>query len=230
MENIGGNRIQLEGVVPEGVNSHVFEPQPSLARLMTDADLIIANGLFLEQPTLELAEANKKNETPIILLGDNAISKEQWRFDFSFPESEGHPNPHLWPDPLLGLKYAELVQQQLSSLDPENADYYLSSLEDFRLRIKAMDTAIRESVATIPPENRKLVTYHDSWAYFALTLRNGGNRRSPAFRLRRAFCEGSCRTHRPGQGARPAGNFWLGRISQRCARDHRSRREHRLHR
>ena len=169
VENIGGNRIQLEGVVPEGVNSHVFEPQPSLARLMTDADLIIANGLFLEQPTLELAEANKKNETPILLLGDNAISKEQWRFDFSFPESEGHPNPHLWPDPLLGLKYAELVQQQLSSLDPENADYYLSSLEDFRLRIEAMDTAIRESVATIPPENRKLVTYHDSWAYFALT-------------------------------------------------------------
>ena len=169
VENIGGDRIQLEGVVPEGVNSHVFEPQPSLARLMTDADLIIANGLFLEQPTLELAEANKKDDAPILLLGDNAISKEQWQFDFSFPESEGHPNPHLWPDPLLGLKYAEQVQEQLSSLDSENSDYYSANLEAFRLRIEAMDAAIRESVATIPPENRKLVTYHDSWAYFALT-------------------------------------------------------------
>ena len=169
VENIGGDRIQLEGVVPEGVNSHVFEPQPSLARLMTDADLIIANGLFLEQPTLELAEANKKDDAPILLLGDNAISKEQWQFDFSFPESEGHPNPHLWPDPLLGLKYAEQVQKQLSSLDSENSDYYSANLEAFRLRIEAMDAAIRESVATIPPENRKLVTYHDSWAYFALT-------------------------------------------------------------
>ena len=102
VENIGGDRIELEGVVPEGVNSHIFEPQPSLARLLADADLIIANGLFLEQPTLELAEANKKDETPILLLGDRSITREQWQFDFSFPESEGHPNPHLWPDPKLG--------------------------------------------------------------------------------------------------------------------------------
>lgn len=169
VENIGGDRIQLEGVVPEGVNSHIFEPQPSLAKLMADADLIIANGLFLEQPTLELAEANKKEDTPILLLGDRAISREQWQFDFSFPESGGHPNPHLWPDPNLGLKYAELAQEQLANLDPDNADYYEGNLQTFRQRINDLDAAIRQSVATIPPENRRLVTYHDSWAYFALS-------------------------------------------------------------
>ena len=169
VENIGGDRIELEGMVPEGVNSHIFEPQPSLARLLADADLIIANGLFLEQPTLELAEANKKDETPILLLGDRSITREQWQFDFSFPESEGHPNPHLWPDPKLGLKYAELAQEQLASLDPDNTDYYKENLEAFRERIDAMDAAIRQSVATIPVENRRLVTYHDSWAYFALS-------------------------------------------------------------
>ena len=169
VENIGGNRIMLEGVVPEGVNSHIFEPQPSLAKLMADADLIIANGLFLEEPTLKLAEANKKEDTSILLLGDMAITREQWQFDFSFPESEGHPNPHLWPDPNLGLKYAELTQEQLASLDQDNADYYKQNLEAFRQRINAMDAAIRQSVATIPPENRLLVTYHDSWAYFALS-------------------------------------------------------------
>ena len=169
VENIGGDRIQLEGVVPEGVNSHIFEPQPSLARLLSDADLIIANGLFLEEPTLQLAEANKKEDTPILRLGDQAISRERWQFDFSFPEAQGHPNPHLWPDPSLGLKYAELVQSQLSSMDPDNTDYYRDNLESFRVRIEAMDAAIRASVATIPQENRRLVTYHDSWAYFALT-------------------------------------------------------------
>ena len=169
VENIGGDRIQLEGVVPEGVNSHIFEPQPSLAKLMSDADVIIANGLFLEEPTIQLAEANKKDDTPILLLGDRSITREQWQFDFSFPEEEGHPNPHLWPDPTLGLKYAELAQEQLASVDPDNADYYKENLEAFRARIDAMDAAIRESIATIPPENRKLVTYHDSWAYFALT-------------------------------------------------------------
>ena len=169
VENIGGDRIQLEGIVPEGVNSHIFEPQPSLARLLADADLIIANGLFLEEPTLQLAEANKRDDTPVLLLGDGAITPGQWQFDFSFPESGGHPNPHLWPDPNLGLKYAELAQEQLVALDPDNADYYSENLEAFRERIAAMDSAIRESVATIPAENRRLVTYHDSWAYFALT-------------------------------------------------------------
>ena len=168
VENIGGTQIELEGVVPEGVNSHIFEPQPSLAKLMADADLIVANGLFLEQPTLELAEANKKDDTPILRLGDGAITPEQWQFDFSFPESDGHPNPHLWPDPGLGLKYAELVQERLSSLDPDNAVYYKQNLEAFRQLFEAMDAAIVKSVATIPAENRRLVTYHDSWAYFAL--------------------------------------------------------------
>ena len=169
VENIGGDRIQVEGIVPEGVNSHIFEPQPSLARLLADADLIIANGLFLEEPTLELAEANKKDDTPVLLLGDRAITPEQWKFDFSFPKQAGHPNPHLWPDPNLGLKYAELTEEQLSSLDPDNSEYYRTNLEVFRERIKAIDAAIREAVATIPPENRLLITYHDSWAYFALS-------------------------------------------------------------
>ena len=168
VENIGGDRIALEGVVPEGVNSHVFEPQPSLARVLADADLIIANGLFLEEPTLELAAANKRDDTPMLLLGDRAISRERWQFDFSFPESGGHPNPHLWPDPALGLRYAELTQEQLAALDPDNAGYYGENLELFRQRINAMDAAIREAVASVPPENRRLITYHDSWAYFAV--------------------------------------------------------------
>ena len=169
VENIGGDRIELVGVVPEGVNSHTFEPQPSLAKLVADADLIIANGLFLEEPTLQLAEAGKREDTPILRLGDRAITRDQWQFDFSFPESEGHPNPHLWPDPKLGLKYAELAQAELASLDPDNADYYSGNLEVFRQRVDVMDAAIREAVATIPPENRRLLTYHDSWAYFALS-------------------------------------------------------------
>ena len=168
VENIGGNRIELEGVVPEGVNSHTFEPQPSLARVISEADLIIANGLFLEEPTLALAEANRKEGAVILLLGDRAIRREEWQFDFSFPESEGHPNPHLWADPGLSLRYAELTEGELARLDPGNAGYYAENLESFRQRIKDLDAAIRESVGTVPEGNRRLLTYHDSWAYFAL--------------------------------------------------------------
>ncbi len=166
-ENIGGDRIDLEGIIPEGMNSHTYEPPPSVARTLAKADLIIMNGLSLEEPALELAEANKKPGAVILLLGDNAISRDQWKFDVSFPESAGKPNPHLWPDPMLALRYAELIHDQLVSLDPENADYYDGNLAAFRQRIEDLDRRIREAIATIPPANRKLLTYHDSWAYFA---------------------------------------------------------------
>lgn len=168
VENIGGTRILLEGIVPEGVNSHTFAPAPSVAKAIAQADLIVLNGLRLEVPTLEMARANKKQDAVILSLGDEAISREEWQFDFTFPESGGQPNPHLWPDPMLALRYAELVQKQLAELDPSNAGYYAENLETFRQRIQSLDRAIVAAVATIPESNRKLLTYHDSWAYFAL--------------------------------------------------------------
>ncbi len=167
VENIGGTRIQLEGIIPEGVNSHTFEPAPSVARVLSEADLIVLNGLFLEEPTLELAEANKKPGAVILSLGEKAITREEWQFDFSFPESEGHPNPHLWPDPMLALRYAELVRDELVSLDPDSADYYRRNFEAFKARIEDLDRRIAAAIQTIPPGQRKLLTYHDSWAYFA---------------------------------------------------------------
>ena len=169
VENIGGDRILLQGIVPEGTNSHTFSPSPSVAATLAQADLIIANGLFLEEPTLNLAESSKKDNTPVLLLGDNTISRDQWAFDFSFPESEGHPNPHLWPDPILALRYAQLARDALVDLDPSNETYYDTNLAAFTARIDDLDTAIRQAVETIPPDNRRLLTYHDSWAYFART-------------------------------------------------------------
>ena len=56
--NIAGDRADVEGIVPEGTNSHTFEPQPSVAELLSTADVIYLNGLQLEEPTRELAEAN----------------------------------------------------------------------------------------------------------------------------------------------------------------------------
>lgn len=167
VENIGGTKVLLEGIVPEGVNSHTFSPSPSVARVLAEADLIVLNGLFLEEPSLELAQANKKSEAVILALGDQTISRDKWKFDFSFPRSQERPNPHLWPNPMLALRYAELVQEQLAALDPGNAEYYAANLEAFRSRVEELDWGIAASVATVPVQHRKLLTYHDSWAYFA---------------------------------------------------------------
>lgn len=166
VENIGGTRIELEAIVPEGTNSHTFEPAPSVASVVSQADLFIANGLFLEEPSIEMARANKKPGAVILTLGDKAVAKEEWVFDFSFPESEGQPNPHLWTAPHLALKYAELIRDELGVLDPANADYYNENFEKLKVRIEDLDRRISEAVQTIPPENRKLLTYHDSFPFF----------------------------------------------------------------
>ncbi len=165
--NIAGDRAQITGIVPEGVNSHTFEPAPSDAKTMAEADLIFINGLKLEEPTLALAEANKNDEAEIVLLGDLTVTPEEYVFDFSFPREAGSPNPHLWPNPDFGLRYAEIIRDTLAARDPAGTDYYNANYTAFAARIEALKEAIRATINSIPEENRKLLTYHDSWAYFA---------------------------------------------------------------
>jgi len=168
VENIGGPRIHLEGLVPEGVNSHTFDPPPSVARTVSKADLIIVNGLFLEEPFLKIANANKKPSAIVLALANETLSSDQWTFDFSFPSSQGLPNPHLWTDPLLALEYAKLVRNELVKLDPSNSFYYQINYQLFSNRIMELDQNISDAIKSIPPSNRKLLTYHDSFPFFGL--------------------------------------------------------------
>ena len=165
--NIGGDRITLSGIVPEGVNSHTFEPAPSDAKKLAAADLIFVNGLDLEDPTLNLAKANLKDGAEIVMLGEQTIKPEEYAYDFSFPKEDGHPNPHLWPNPIYALRYAEIARDTLVRRDSANADFYKGNYDKFKARIEALDEAIKTTVNSIPENNRKLLTYHDSFAYFA---------------------------------------------------------------
>ena len=167
VENIGGTRIDLTGLIPEGVNSHTYEPPVSAVRKLADADLIVLNGLKLEEPTLELAEANKKGGAAILQLGDRSLTPLEYRYDFSFPRDQERPNPHLWPNPALALRYAELINDSLQSIDPANSAYYEENFARLAERLQALDGAMKTATATVPQAGRKLLTYHDSWAYWA---------------------------------------------------------------
>jgi ABC-type Zn uptake system ZnuABC Zn-binding protein ZnuA len=165
--NIGGDRVSITGIVPEGTNSHTFEPRPSVAELLSSVDVVYLNGLVLEEPTRELAEANLAGGAEIIELGTEALDEDDYIYDFSFPEEEGRPNPHLWTDPAYALRYAEIVAADLARRDPGNAGYYTANLESFEAVVDELDAAMREAFATIPDGRRKLLTYHDAYAYFA---------------------------------------------------------------
>ena len=167
VRNVAGPRVNLRGIVPDGVNSHTFEPAPSDAVVLSAANLLIMNGLFLEQPTLELAESTMPAGSQILKLADLTITEEEWAFDFSFPEEEGHPNPHLWINVPFALNYAVVAQQKLAELLPDQADYFAGNLERYRAVLDTLDAAVMAAVQTIPEANRKLLTYHDSYAYFA---------------------------------------------------------------
>jgi ABC-type Zn uptake system ZnuABC Zn-binding protein ZnuA len=167
VENVAGDRVQLAGIIPEGINSHTFEPIPSDIKLLAAADLIVLNGLDLEIPTLNLAKANKKRDATILLLGDNTIKEKDYLFDFSFPKEQGHPNPHLWLNPEYVMRYAELVRNELVRRDEKHKGTYEEHTAQFLKKLDALDRAIKEAVNTIPAGNRRLLTYHDSWPYFA---------------------------------------------------------------
>ncbi len=167
VQNVGGERVTVTGIVPEGTNSHTFEPAPADAAVMEEAGIVFINGLHLEEPTRELAEANVGDQVSVVRLADRTISEGEYIFDFSFPESEGFPNPHLWTNPPYAKEYAAIVRDELSALDPAGASTYERNYEAFAERLDALDAAVREATATVPEDDRKLLTYHDSFPYFA---------------------------------------------------------------
>ncbi len=167
VQNVAGDLVDVTGIVPEGTNSHTFEPAPSDAAAMTEADVVFINGLHLEEPTRELADANVREGVEVVELGDLTITPDEYIFDFSFPREQGDPNPHLWTNPPYAKRYAEIVRDTLAELDPGNAAAYEANFEDFASRLDALDEAARAATETVPPENRKLLTYHDSFPYFA---------------------------------------------------------------
>ena len=167
VSSVVGDRATVTGIVPEGSDSHTFEPKPSAAEVLSKADVVYMNGLQLEEPTKKLAQANLADGAEVVELGTQAIPESEYLYDFSFPRSGGKPTPHLWTDPPLAKRYAEIVKDDVSKRDPKNADYYDTNYQRFAAQVDELDAAMRTSFKTIP--NRRLLTYHDAYAYFAKT-------------------------------------------------------------
>ena len=163
----GGTSTSITGIVPEGTNSHTFEPKPSDAASLESADVIFINGLVLEEPTKDLAIANLKESANICELGTETLPESEYIYDFSFPKEGGKPNPHLWTNPPMAKQYAQVARDLLVRRDPVNAAIYKKNFVSFAVKIDALDQAIEIATATIPEDQRKLLTYHDAYAYFA---------------------------------------------------------------
>jgi ABC-type Zn uptake system ZnuABC Zn-binding protein ZnuA len=165
--NIGGDLVDIAGLVPGGTDSHTFEPTPSVAQMLSQADVLFINGLGLEEPIAELAQTNLPEHAELVSLGEQTITPDEYVYDFSFPEERGSPNPHLWTSPPLAKRYGEIIKDTLSQADPDNAAAYAGNYDAFAAKVDELDQAMVGATETVPPDQRMLLTYHDSWPYFA---------------------------------------------------------------
>src|SRR5215831_16270022 len=122
IKNIGGDKIRLTQLIPDGVDSHTFELAPFGAVKVQNADLVIINGLHLESAVERVSNASRAHNLnqQLLKLADNTLNKSQWIYDFSFPKEKGDPNPHLWLNVANAMNYAILIKNKLIQMDPGN--------------------------------------------------------------------------------------------------------------
>lgn len=175
-EAVAGEHAEVESIVPAGSDAHTYQPTPGDAQLVAEADLVLVNGLGLEEFLDDLIQSAGGVDAPVVELAgemqDATIEDDSGDQDEEHADEEHdheHPegNPHLWLDPGFAIRYVESIAGELSSVDPDNAGDYESNAERYIADIEAFDQRAQDEIAGIPEENRVLVTFHDAFPYFA---------------------------------------------------------------
>jgi len=152
---IGADRVSVNVLLPIGADPHAFEPRPQDVAALTDADLVLVNGLGLEA-TLQPLLGNART---IVTVSDGITA-------LPFAEEDGGLDPHVWQDPNNVIVWARNIRDAFAQADPAHADEYASNAETYIAELTALDAWIKEQVAQIPEANRKLVTDHEDFGYF----------------------------------------------------------------
>jgi manganese/iron transport system substrate-binding protein len=158
----GGGVVAVTSLVPKGGEVHTFDPTPSDLRAVADADLIVMNGLGLDD-WLDKVIADSGDDAPVVRVAEDLDGVHYLSGD-----GEGEAvNPHLWLNVKYAIKYVERIREALVTLDPARADGINASAEAYIARLDALDSWVLEQIDTIPPEDRVIVSFHEAFPYFA---------------------------------------------------------------
>ncbi|MEO0985226.1 MAG: zinc ABC transporter substrate-binding protein [Cyanobacteria bacterium J06639_14] len=159
---IAADAVQLNCLIPPDQDPHTYEATPSDREAVETTDLVFYAGLNFEPAIIDMATASD-SEAPKIALHDEAVQ------ELIEVEEEGElePDPHVWHDIENGLEMVTLIRDNLVAVDPDNADAYTENAEQLTAELQALDTWIPEQIATIPEEQRRLITTHDAMSYYA---------------------------------------------------------------
>jgi len=161
IRHVGGDRVEVTALVPGHADPHTYEPAPAKVKDVTKADLVVINGLGLEETLHDLIYNNVGSGVPIVEMADG------------LPVLAGNPregetgNPHLWLNVQYAMRYVERIRDGLIAVDPEGADVYRANAGAYLNELDALDKEVAADIQSIPPERRKLVTFHDAYPYFA---------------------------------------------------------------
>jgi ABC-type Zn uptake system ZnuABC Zn-binding protein ZnuA len=157
VQNVGGSRVSVTSIIPSGVGPEDYEPKPDDARKLANAELVVSNGVGLDD-FLQRLITSAGEAPPRLVLGDGIPTLTV----------EGEKNPHFWLDPTLVKQYyLPAIAAKLSELDPVGRVQYEANANAYGAELDTLDAELKDKVAEIPDANRKLVTFHDAFPYFA---------------------------------------------------------------
>ena len=157
-KNIAGDEVELEMIVPIGGDPHIHEPTPANARLVNKADLILINGLTFEGWINELIEnSGTDGETVTVSEGVDVLRSLTY---------QNSADPHAWMIATNGIIYADNTRKALVNLIPEKKNVFNERFEEYKARLIELDKYIKAQIATIPEEQRILITSHDAFQYY----------------------------------------------------------------
>src|SRR5260370_12290712 len=154
--NAGGDRVSVTTLVGPNGDVHVYTPAPADAKKIADAKLVVINGLGLEGWMPRLVQSAGSKAT--IVTATNGIA----------PRKLGsEADPHAWQSVANAKTYVSNIRDALVAADPADAQAFRTNAERYLANLDALDREVREAVAQIPPEHRKVISTHDAFGYFA---------------------------------------------------------------
>lgn len=153
--SIAGERVDIDVLIPADADPHTFLPTPQDVARIANSQLLIAHGAGLEEWLQEVID-NAGGERLVVEAAQGLADSQERPGD-----------PHFWLDPNFVIHYAEGIRAGLTELDPDGEAVYTQNTDEFIAELQELDAWIGEQVAAIPPEQRLLVTNHESFGYFA---------------------------------------------------------------
>ncbi|MBR0745632.1 zinc ABC transporter substrate-binding protein [Bradyrhizobium japonicum] len=156
VRNVGGDRVDVTTLVGPDSDVHVYTPAPSDAKRIADAKLVIVNGLGLEGWLPRLVQsAGSKAQVVTVSAGIAPL------------KLGSAADPHAWQSVPNAKIYVGDIANALAAADPDDAEFFRARAKAYLDKLEALDREVREAVAKIPPERRKVISTHDAFGYFA---------------------------------------------------------------